>query len=373
MGDHAVDAAGDAIEFSDHFFNDMTPEEQDAYLEGSDPPEDSFTRGEDHFYQNILPTWIERGMRKPMLVTRSAVTSPAKPAVANARPAVTNPNAVILPTEYREPSSDLNQYAIMIHGDKKVGKTLLANRGGRTLFLQCDPSQKAYRVLETLINNWAQFLNALKQLEEIAKKGALPYDRVVIDRIDVLYHYAMTSACTKLAIEHPGDEGYGKGWDAVRKTFTDGVDRFLALPCGRWFLCHSAWKEVETREGTKIQKLLPILPKQAEEVVNGKVDAWCAYTYKGTERILIVRGDERTGAGNRMDEEGFEHFVTPSGEKVVEIPMGKSATEGYENLVKAFNNQQTFTHVQVEGGAKPVAVPVRPANVARRPPAVVKK
>ena len=215
--------------------------------------------------------------------------------------------------------------------------------------------------MEVLINNWSKYISALKQLEDLAKKGALPYDRVVIDRIDVLYHYAMTHACDKLAIQHPGDEGYGKGWDAVRKTFTDGMDRFLALPCGRWFLCHSAWKEVETREGGTIQKLLPILPKQAEEVVNGKVDAWCAYTYKGNKRILIVRGDERTGAGNRMDEEGFEHFVTPDGGKVVEIPMGDSPSEGYANLVKAFKNEQAFTHVIEEGGivkplpAKPVA------------------
>lgn len=286
-----------------------------------------------------------------MQVTRSTVTPPARPAVV---PAVAKKtNDVVLPTVYREPSSDLNQYAFMIHGDKKVGKTSLANRGGRTLFLQCDPQQQAYKIMEVLIRNWAQFLSAQTQLEQLAAKGKLPYDRVAIDRVDILYHYAMQAACTKLAIDHPNDEGYGKGWDAVRTLFTQGIDRFLSLPCGRWFLCHSAWKEVETREGTKIQKLLPILPKQAEEVVNGKVDAWCAYTYKGKERILIVRGDERTGAGNRMDEEGYEHFITPDGQKVVEVPMGQSATEGYENLVKAFNNQQTITHVQVEGGARP--------------------
>jgi hypothetical protein len=204
----------------------------------------------------------------------------------------------------------------------------------------------AYRVKEVVLRNWKQFESALSQLEALVSSGnPFPYDRVVIDRVDVLFGFAMAQACDDLNVKHPTDAGYGKGWDALKRLFSDGVDRFLALPCGRWFLCHSSWKEVETREGDKIEKLVPVLSGIAEGVVNGKVDIWAAYDYVGSKRVIIVRGDERTGAGNRLDEEGAARFVTTKGEKIVEIDAGGSPAEAYQNLIKAFENKQTYARI----------------------------
>lgn len=244
--------------------------------------------------------------------------------------------AVELPEEYEEPRGELNDFSLLIHGEKKIGKTTLALEGGKSLILQFDPPQLTYRRLEIHCPSWEKFMAALKQLELRAKQGTFPYNRVVVDRADMWFRHAQKSACFDLGIDHPSEESWGKGWDAVRTRFMDAVDRLLSLPCGKWFLCHSEWKEVETRHGAKINKLLPNLPGTAEEILNGKVDGWFAYDYEGRYRALTIRGDDRTGAGHRIN----GHFETPSGLQVRTISMGKSAREGYRNLVKAFENLQ---------------------------------
>jgi hypothetical protein len=40
--------------------------------------------------------------------------------------------------------------------------------------------------------------------------------------------------------------------------------------------------------------------------------------------------------------------MTPDGDQVFAVPMGKSAEEGYKNLVRAFNNKQTETYNELE-------------------------
>jgi hypothetical protein len=265
-----------------------------------------------------------------------------------------------LPTEYAEPTSDFGQHAFLIHGEKKIGKTRLADQGGRTLFLQFDPPQTAYRRLEIYCKTYDIFKNALKLLEVEAKAGRLQkkYDRICIDRADIWFKKCQAWVCANMGIEYPGDESWGKGWDAVRKEFSNVVDRVLALPVGRWFICHSSWKEVENRQGKEIQKLAPDLTKMAEEVLNGKVDGWFAYDYIDNKRVMIVEGDERTGAGHRLHMESHPHFRTTDGDPVIEVSMGSSPEEGYANLVLAYQNKQKSARFILEekaqAGKKPV-------------------
>lgn len=255
------------------------------------------------------------------------------------------PDDVTLPTEYAEPVNDINEFSFLVHGEKKIGKTTLANCGGRTLFIQFDPMQKAYRRLEIRCRTWRTFLGIMKQLERALKRANFPYDRVCIDGADMWFRACQRFVCEKLVIDHPGDEGWGRGWDTLRTEFTSGVDRMLDLlsRCSVWFLCHSSWKEVDLREGGTGNRLLPRLTGIAEEVLNGKVDAWFAMDYaKKGKRIMVIQGDAMTGAGHRIScpDDGHPHFckhdrVTP----LRRIPMGTSPQEGYANLIAAFNNK----------------------------------
>lgn len=247
-------------------------------------------------------------------------------------------DGITLPTEPVPASGNLNDFSFLIYGPKKVGKTTFALEGGRVLLINFDPPQITYERMEVCPKDWDEFLDVLKQLEKLAKNPkTFPYDRVVIDRVDLWYDLALDYACQNLGIDHPSEEkGFGRGWKEVEKTFAAGVRRILALPCGRWFLTHATTEEEENRHGHTITKLVPILSKQADKQLNGRCDGWFAYTYEGSERILVVRGDERTGAGHHVR----GHFRTPRKERVEVIPMGEDESESWQNFVTAFENKQ---------------------------------
>jgi hypothetical protein len=263
-----------------------------------------------------------------------------------------------LPTEYEEPSDEFNDYAILIHGPKKVGKTTLALQGGNVFVLQLDPARKGLKRKERVIQNWNHFIAILKNLELAAKSGKpFPYDRVVLDGVQPLYQYCYDWCADKQGFDDPGEVGYGKGWKFIEKTFSDAVLRFLKLPCGRWFLTHSEWKEVPTRYGN-VMKLVPNLSKQSDGVLNARVDAWFAYDYVGEQRVLVIEGNEWVGAGHSMDDAGYEHFRTPQKRlRVKEISMGGTPAEGFANLLKGFNNQ--LTAVKVGEGVQQAPAPVK--------------
>jgi hypothetical protein len=251
-----------------------------------------------------------------------------------------------LPLEPTVRSDDINDYSFLLHGEKKIGKssfsTIPDQPGERVLQLTFDPVRPGLELIQRHMPNWTVFTQWIVRLEQAAKEGDFPYKRVVIDGADIMYTRCQTWSCTKLGIQHPSDEGFAKGWHLVSDTFAAWVDRILALPCGVWFISHSEWKEIDTRTpGVKQTKLVPLISGKGEEIMNGRVDGWLAYVYVEKKRALIILGDERTGAGH--DCKG--HFLTPTGERVAEIPMGDSEEEAYYNFVQAFNNQQTFTHV----------------------------
>jgi len=146
--------------------------------------------------------------------------------------------------------------------------------------------------------------------------------------------------CEELQIDHPSDEGWGQGWDALRNEFSDAVHRLLNLSCGVWFLCHSKWKDSKTRDGDEVEKLVPTLTGMCEEILNGPVDGWFAYDYNTNgDRVMVVSGSVRVGAGHRMDQPNSPHFRSPDGNPLKTIRMGSSAAEAYKNLLDAFNNE----------------------------------
>jgi hypothetical protein len=194
-----------------------------------------------------------------------------------------------------------------------------------TLLLTFDPIQKAQTILQRHVPDWNTFMTYLGLLEAQVKAGKYPYKRVVIDGADIWYRKCQEAVEKKLVVDHVSEEKWGKGWDMLKNWFATAVDRLFALPGGCWIIAHSDWREVESRtKGVKVNKLLPLL------------------NYHGEERILIVEGDERTGAGHRIK----GHFLTPKGRKLREIPMGENEEEAYANLLNAFNNKQTFITIK---------------------------
>lgn len=251
-----------------------------------------------------------------------------------------------LPTERSEPVADQWAYAYLMTGEKKIGKTTFAIEGAEELVLQFDKPQIAYSLREVMIRDWAEFKSALAGLEAAAEAGKLPYNRVVIDGAGEWYQMCQKATCRKFGVDHPSEEGYARAWHWLRDEFTDAVNRLLRLQrsagCGMIFIAHSEWKEKTTRGGVKVERLVPNLPPRCEEILNGKCDAWFTWDYSGDDRIMVVLGDEVTGAGHRID----GHFMTPDGRRVREIHMGGSSAEALRNFTAAFENRQPWATIK---------------------------
>jgi hypothetical protein len=234
-----------------------------------------------------------------------------------------------LPEGKSEPSDNLQDYSILLFGRKKIGKTTLAAQFKDALFLMCEPGGKALRIRQVAVKSWLE-LKGYVDLAINDKKTRT----VVIDTADFAYEYCMEYVCEKLVIDHPSDEGYGKGWNAVRKEFTSVIKNILHSGKGVIFISHSKDEEFKTRHAESFHKTVSSMPGQAKDVLEGLVDIWVNYDYDGKKRVLILGGSEEVDAGHRVD--GM--FKDQNGEPIERIPMGRNPAEGYRNLVAAFSN-----------------------------------
>lgn len=268
-------------------------------------------------------------------VTRSTTSVSKKAAIA-----VPQKLNLSLPFSPEEATGTLETAYVLLHGEKKIGKTSLAVEAPGAFLLTFDPKQKFLGgIMQRFCPDWTHFLEYLKLLEELAKKPTFPYTRIVLDGVDIWWRHCEKFTCREFGVKDLAEEEWGKGFRRLKVHFSSAVDRLMALPCGSWYISHSVWRDVPSRRtNSKITKLLPTMASGAEEIIVGRVDGWFAYDFWGEERILIVRGDEQTGAGNRMK----GHFQTPKGRPVREVSMGSTETEAWENLTKAFNNQQRY-------------------------------
>lgn len=248
---------------------------------------------------------------------------------------------VSIPKRPSKVCTDFRLYSVLIHGEKKIGKTTMWAHEEGAFFLELDPIQLSLAIRQKHVPSWSHFVAYIDLLEE----NPSDVKTVIVDGVDIAYQLCFNWSCVKMAITHPHDENdYGKSWNFIRAEFETAMLRLLSLNeqgIATRFISHSKWAEVKTRGGGKVDKLIPFMTSQAEEVLNGRIDIWAAYTYDGNKRVLILEGSEEIGAGHRCD----GRFLTPDGEAIQEIFMGKSSKEAYNNLLEAFNNEQTYVTI----------------------------
>lgn len=249
-----------------------------------------------------------------------------------------------LPMEKNTPNHNFMDYSILVLGEKKIGKTTLFQYED-SLYLEFDPLQEGLSAYQRHVKDWPTLVSYVDKLEDAYSEGKdLPYKSVTVDGIDLGYSECMKYVCNQLGIKHPHLENdFGYSWTEVKKEFTMIIRRLLNLPVGIRFISHSTVKQVPRRNGMgTIEKWVPNLSGQAEEVIVGLTDIQAAYLYDDDQRVLVISGDELTSAGHRLQ----HNFLTTDGRPVREIPMGESPKEAYENLVAAFKNQQPFASLQ---------------------------
>lgn len=259
------------------------------------------------------------------------------------------PNKITLPTKKNVPSDNLWDYSLIIYGERKIGKTTLAEQIPDNLMLEFEPGGRALDAYVTEIESYLHFEGVVELFCEQTHK----FKSSTIDTGGVAYEMAMDYGCLVHEIEHPGAENdYGASWAKIRKMFTSPMRRLLNSGYGFVVIGHEQEKEIETRSGRKFVKMRPNFPKQADEFFTSQIDNVFYYYYEDGARWLQIEGDEYVTAGHRIK----NHFLTPKGDRIHRIPMGKSAEEAFKNLMIAFNNKQKqpFTPAGF-GEAKPQA------------------
>lgn len=252
-----------------------------------------------------------------------------------------------LPDEASEPSTRLCDYTILIHGSKKIGKTSLSAQFPRALAMMFEPGGKALRMLQVACPTWQHF----RQFVDKLMANPDYCETVIIDTGSLAYDRCSAYVCAKAEIEHPGDEGFGKGWDRVKKELGFQINRVLLREGkGTLVICHTKTEEIETLSGRKYNKFIPDLSGQANTYFTGIMDVIGYYHILGNERWLQIREDDQADAGCRCE----DNFIAKDGFPVYKIPMGNSAKEAYQNLVKAFENKQeeSFAPDNIKAGTE---------------------
>lgn len=236
-----------------------------------------------------------------------------------------------LPDAPSTPLDRLQDYTMLLFGEKKIGKTSLAAKFPKTFFMMTEPGGKALAINQRPVTTWREAEGYVRLLE----KDGGRFDTICVDTVDLLYKLAEARAIQRLGIDHPSEGEWGRGWSAVRDTFTPLVQRMMSMGKGVVFISHAVEREVKKRDGSKYDRIQPTLSGQGRDVVEGMVDIWCYYHYDGDKRSLQIKGDDHVGAGHRLQDDHFRW----KGKEVKLISMGASPDEAYANLIACFNNQ----------------------------------
>lgn len=244
----------------------------------------------------------------------------------------TDPVSVTLSTDYTEPIADLGQATILITGEKKIGKTSLANQFGNNLVMAFEVGYKGLRIRKADVPDWDTARAVVKTL----RKDKF-YTTVTIDTADKSFKRCEEWSNKRLGISHASEEEWGKGWAAIRNEYESFVDKLTQTGKGVILISHTQEKEVKRRNGESYDRVMATLPRQGREIIEGLVDIWCYFQYDGDRRILTIIGDDHISAGHRF----AERFRTPDGRAIRHIEMGKSPEDGYHNFLRAWRNKYT--------------------------------
>jgi GTPase SAR1 family protein len=172
----------------------------------------------------------------------------------------------MLPKEPTKRKTKIEVFSILLYGAPKIGKTTLASKFPKPLFLATEPGLDALDTYQVNVQEWKQMLDTLTAL----KREQHDFKTVVVDTLDNAYLLCSKAVCQAHGKEHESDFGHGKGWALVRNEFQNFLTRLVQLPTGTILISHSQTKEIDTPAG-KVVRTVPALPGRTGEIITGFV------------------------------------------------------------------------------------------------------
>lgn len=198
-----------------------------------------------------------------------------------------------------------------IYADSYVGKSTFVDSFDDVLFLNTDGNTDNTTSPVVEIKNvvtvngrikdtktaWEVFLETLSDLETEEND----FKVIAIDLVEDLLEHCRTYVFEKNGWEHESDGGFGKGWDKVKKEFTDNMKRLKMLDYQIVFISKENRKEINMKSGASYTTFSPNLKESQANILSGVVDLTVHAEKRDNKRYLKLITDEYTFGGGRYD------------------------------------------------------------------------
>jgi hypothetical protein len=228
-----------------------------------------------------------------------------------------HPSQIQLPTKPKKPVKDLRQFAYLLYGREKIGKTTALSSIEDLLFFSTEPGVKGldniYEWNEERggTTSWPIFVAGVEQLERDPGR----FKNAGVDTVDRLYQLCSDYMCDEVlripgpGVDADGSPDRGTSYKAIAREFTDTLDRILRAGIGLWLTSHVREHEIKKRGGGESTRLSCSMSDSPRRIVEAYVDfIWFADYATDVDgrqrRVVITRGDELITAGSRKLPDG---------------------------------------------------------------------
>lgn len=211
-------------------------------------------------------------------------------------------NGMALPKNERREIKNDGKLKMWIYGEPRSGKSTFCNGFENVLFLNTDGNIYNIDAPYVAIKNtkegrkevtaWENFKSTLEELKEDTE-----FETVVVDVLDHVYESCRNYVCKLHGIEHESDEGFGKGYDKIKREFYDTMREFNSLDKNIIYISHTTTKEVTERNKT-VTVTKPNINDKIATQISGMVDivAMCE-KIDGEYRLVFPQDGLKFGGG----------------------------------------------------------------------------
>ena len=209
---------------------------------------------------------------------------------------------VELPKNERREIKEITKYKIWVYGQPFAGKTHFADTFPNTIILNTDSNVNYVKSPVIQLENYTQLVGAINSLREDKN-----YETVVIDLIEDIYSLVRKHIFTEHDITHESDKAYGLGWDLVKTTFNNIVQKIVTLNKNVLFLSHSQNSSIEIGGITRDIQVPNLKPKLRDKILGffdflvfaRKINPVYSDSEKGTKYEIVLWDNYSTWTGIR--------------------------------------------------------------------------